>query len=67
MTHEELNRSLTTINLRLAEISKRTENMGISGSAHTDNPEFVRLMTKFNELIEDSDKVTEKMAQILGE
>ena len=66
MTPEELKRRMTTINRRLSEISKRTENMGLSGSAHTGNPEFVRLMTEFDKLIEESDKVTEEMAKIVG-
>lgn len=66
MTHEEWVTRIKYNNERLAQISERTGQMAIAGSANTENPTFVALMTQFDDLIARTDELTRIMLKEAG-
>ena len=63
MTHDEYNEKIKYLRERLDQISKRTEQMGLAGSARADNPEFNKLMDEFDALVKKSDQITTEMVK----
>ena len=61
MTYEEFVLRNNRIRDSLEAIARRTENMAWSGSAHSNNPDFVALMQAQEFLLEKAEKLLDSM------
>jgi hypothetical protein len=66
MTHDEYDKKITQINLRLEKISQQILGLAKHHVANMDNPVFVDLMNQFDANIDSAEKHTTKMLELLG-